>query len=82
MTTRMQVGIVGAGPAELMLGQLLHRHGIDSVIFENRSRDHVIECMRARVLERVELIREVARSPSTIGDKWPNSITSSARRPR
>jgi p-hydroxybenzoate 3-monooxygenase len=48
---RTQVGIVGAGPAGLLLGQLLHLNGIDSVIVENRSRDYVIERVRAGVLE-------------------------------
>ncbi len=49
--TRTQVAIVGAGPAGLMLGHLLHLRGIDSVILENRSRDYVIERVRAGVLE-------------------------------
>jgi len=49
--TRTQVGIVGAGPAGLMLGHLLHLAGIDSVIVENRSQDHVVERVRAGVLE-------------------------------
>src|SRR5688500_5952832 len=49
--TRTQVGIVGAGPAGLMLGHLLHQRGIDSVILENRSRDYVIDRVRAGVLE-------------------------------
>jgi p-hydroxybenzoate 3-monooxygenase len=48
---RTQVGIVGAGPAGLLLGHLLHLNGIDSVIVENRSRDHVIDRVRAGVLE-------------------------------
>ena len=48
---RTQVAIVGAGPAGLMLGHLLHLGGIDSVILENRSRDYVIERVRAGVLE-------------------------------
>src|SRR6187549_1926815 len=57
---RVQVGIVGAGPAGLMLGHLLHLRGIDSVILENRSREHVIERVRAGVLEQgtVDLMRE------------------------
>ena len=38
---RTQVGIVGAGPAGLMLSHLLHREGVDSVILENRSRDYI-----------------------------------------
>jgi len=60
-TLRTQVGIVGAGPAGLMLGHLLHRAGIDSVILENRSRDHVIERVRAGVLEQgtVDLMTDV-----------------------
>jgi p-hydroxybenzoate 3-monooxygenase len=48
---RTQVAIVGAGPAGLMLGHLLHLRGIDSIIVENRSREHVIERVRAGVLE-------------------------------
>jgi p-hydroxybenzoate 3-monooxygenase len=46
-----QVGIVGAGPAGLMLAQLLHVNGIDSIVVENRSRDYVIDRVRAGVLE-------------------------------
>jgi p-hydroxybenzoate 3-monooxygenase len=48
---RTQVGIVGAGPAGLMLAQLLHLAGIESFIIENRSQDYVIERVRAGVLE-------------------------------
>src|SRR5690349_21826543 len=48
---KTQVGIVGAGPAGLLLGHLLHLTGIDSVIVENRSRDYVIDRVRAGVLE-------------------------------
>ena len=46
-----QVGIVGAGPAGLLLGHLLHLNGIDSIIVEDRSRDYVIDRVRAGVLE-------------------------------
>ncbi|TMJ89628.1 MAG: 4-hydroxybenzoate 3-monooxygenase, partial [Alphaproteobacteria bacterium] len=42
-----QVGIVGAGPAGLMLSHLLHRAGIESVILENRSRDYIESRIRA-----------------------------------
>ena len=61
MILRTQVAIVGAGPAGLMLGHLLHRRGIDSVIVEDRARDHVIERVRAGVLEQgtVDLLNEV-----------------------
>jgi len=48
---RTQVAIVGAGPAGLTLGQLLYRAGIDAVILEDRSRDHVEARIRAGVLE-------------------------------
>jgi p-hydroxybenzoate 3-monooxygenase len=48
---RTQVGIIGAGPAGLMLGHLLHLAGIDSIIIENRPQDYVIERVRAGVLE-------------------------------
>ena len=46
-----QVGIIGAGSAGLLLGQLLHLKGIDSVILESRKRDYVIDRVRAGVLE-------------------------------
>jgi p-hydroxybenzoate 3-monooxygenase len=46
-----QVGIVGAGPAGLLLSHLLHLAGIDSVVLEDRSRDHVEHRIRAGVLE-------------------------------
>ena len=48
---RTQVAIIGAGPAGLMLGHLLHLRGIDSAILESRTREHVIERVRAGVLE-------------------------------
>jgi p-hydroxybenzoate 3-monooxygenase len=47
----VQVGIVGAGPAGLLLGHLLHLKGIDSVILESRNREYVIDRVRAGVLE-------------------------------
>jgi p-hydroxybenzoate 3-monooxygenase len=48
---RTQVGIIGAGPAGLLLGQLLHRAGIDNVILERQSADYVLGRIRAGVLE-------------------------------
>ncbi len=48
---RTQVGIVGAGPAGLVLSHLLHLQGIDSVVLECRSREYVQERVRAGVLE-------------------------------
>ncbi len=48
---RTQVAIIGAGPSGLLLGQLLHRQGIDTVILENRSADYVLGRIRAGVIE-------------------------------
>src|ERR1700693_4197306 len=58
---RTQVGIVGAGPAGLLLGHLLHREGIDCIILEARSRDYVEERIRAGLLEQgtVDLLNEL-----------------------
>ena len=57
---RTQVGIVGAGPAGLMLSHLLDLQGIGSVVLEARSREYVEQRVRAGVLEQatVELLRE------------------------
>ena len=58
---RTQVGIVGAGPAGLVLSHLLYLQGIDSVVVENRSRKYVEERVRAGVLEQgtVDLLIEM-----------------------
>ena len=50
---RTQVGIVGAGPAGLLLSHLLHLRGIASIVLEARSRDYVEHRIRAGVLEHV-----------------------------
>ena len=57
---RTQVGIVGAGPAGLLLSHLLHLEGIESVVVERRSREYVEKRVRAGVLEQgtVDLLRE------------------------
>jgi p-hydroxybenzoate 3-monooxygenase len=57
---RTQVGIVGAGPAGLLLSHLLHLDGIDSVVIESRSRQEIEATIRAGVLEHgtVELLRQ------------------------
>jgi p-hydroxybenzoate 3-monooxygenase len=56
---RTQVGIIGAGPAGLLLSHLLHLQGIESVILENRSREYIERRVRAGVLEQgtVDLLR-------------------------
>jgi p-hydroxybenzoate 3-monooxygenase len=57
---RTQVGIVGAGPAGLMLAHLLLREGIESVVVDNRDRNYVEHRVRAGVLEQgsVDLLNE------------------------
>ena len=59
-TTKTQVGIVGAGPAGLVLSHLLAQAGIESVVIENRSREYIESRVRAGLLEHgtVELLRE------------------------
>jgi p-hydroxybenzoate 3-monooxygenase len=48
---KTQVVIIGAGPAGLLLSEILHRHGIESVVLERSSREHVLSRIRAGVLE-------------------------------
>lgn len=52
---RTQVAIIGAGPAGLLLGQLLFKAGIDNVIVERQSGDYVLGRIRAGVLEQVTM---------------------------
>ena len=61
---RTQVAIIGAGPAGLLLGQLLHNAGIDNVILERQSGDYVLGRIRAGVLEQgmVDLLRQAGVS--------------------
>src|SRR2546423_7956148 len=48
---RTKVAIIGAGPAGLLLGQLLHRHGIDNFILERQTSEYVLGRIRAGLLE-------------------------------
>src|SRR5919205_1607720 len=58
---RTQVGIIGAGPAGLLLSHMLHLRGIESVIVESRSREAIEATIRAGVLEQntVDLMTEI-----------------------
>jgi len=57
---RTQVAIIGAGPSGLLLGQLLHKAGIDNVILERQTGEYVLGRIRAGILEQVtvDLVRE------------------------
>ena len=50
---RTQVAIIGAGPSGLLLGQLLHKAGIDAIIIERQTGDYVLSRIRAGILEQV-----------------------------
>src|SRR5947199_153831 len=79
--TRTQVGIVGAGPAGLMLSHLLQLSGIDSVVLESRSRADVEATLRAGVLEQntVDLLIETGVATSVaISSPAATAITACA----
>ena len=59
--TKVQVGIIGAGPAGLTLALILQRAGISSIILENRTKQYVINRVRAGLLEQntVDLFHEL-----------------------
>ncbi|MYL01246.1 MAG: hypothetical protein F4013_05950, partial [Gammaproteobacteria bacterium] len=58
--TKTKVAIIGAGPSGLLLGQLLHKAGIDNIVIERRSAKYVLGRIRAGILEYgfVDLMRE------------------------
>jgi p-hydroxybenzoate 3-monooxygenase len=66
ISLRTQVGIVGAGPAGLVLSHILYLQGIESVVIENRSRQYAEQRVRAGVLEQgtVDLLMEMG-----VGDR-------------
>lgn len=61
---KTQVVIVGGGPSGLLLSQLLHRKGIDSVVLERKTKDYVLGRIRAGILETglVDLMRQAGAS--------------------
>ena len=56
---KTQVAIIGAGPAGLLLAEILHRNGVSSVVIERQTRDYVLSRIRAGVLEQttVDVLR-------------------------
>ena len=75
---RTKVAIIGAGPAGLLLGQLLHAYGIDNVILERQTPDYVLGRIRAGLLEEgtVALLDKSASARARIARAW--SITASS----
>ncbi len=63
-TIKTQVAIIGSGPSGLLLGQLLHKQGIDNVIIDRVDRDYILGRIRAGILEQgfVDLVREAGVS--------------------
>jgi p-hydroxybenzoate 3-monooxygenase len=76
---RTKVAIIGAGPAGLLLGQLLHRYGIDNVVLERRSPDYVLGRIRAGLLEEgtVALLDEVGAGGAHTRKAWCMKASSS-----
>jgi len=72
---RTQIGIIGAGPAGLLLAHLLRRTGIDCVILENRSRAEIEGTIRAGVLEHwvVELMNELGLGERMMREGRPDT---------
>src|SRR5579872_4221682 len=71
---RTQVAIIGAGPAGLLLSHILQRNGIDSIVLERQTRAHVLERIRAGVLEAgtIALLREVGLGTRMDRDGHPH----------
>jgi p-hydroxybenzoate 3-monooxygenase len=71
---RTQVAIIGAGPAGLLLAQLLHQRGIKSVVLEVRSREYLESRVRAGVLEHqsVDILREAGVAERMMRDGLPH----------
>ncbi|MFI8481035.1 4-hydroxybenzoate 3-monooxygenase [Pseudomonas sp. NPDC078700] len=71
---KTQVAIIGAGPSGLLLGQLLHKAGIDNIIIERQTPDYVLSRIRAGVLEQgmVDLLREAGVSQRMDSEGLPH----------
>ncbi len=71
---RTQVAIIGAGPSGLLLGQLLHKAGIDNIILERQSGEYVLGRIRAGVLEQVttDLMQEVGVGERMLKEGLPH----------
>lgn len=72
--TKTQVAIIGAGPAGLLLGHMLRAEGIDAVIVERATADHVLGRIRAGVLERplTEMLKQLGLDGRMIAEGLPH----------
>src|SRR5438094_10457654 len=77
---RTQVGIVGAGPAGLLLSHILHLRGIESVVLERHARDDVEAIIKAGVLEQgtIDLMNEIGAG----GGQMNEGVRNGGRVPR
>ena len=84
---KTQVAIIGSGPSGLLLGELLHRAGINNVIIERKNPDYILSRIRAGVLEQgmVDLLREAGVSERmdangwcTTDSNWPSTDAANA----
>ena len=71
---RTQVVIAGAGPAGLLLGQILHHYGVDNVILERRDADYVLARIRAGVLEQgtVDILTSIGVADRLMAEGLPH----------
>ncbi len=74
---KTQVTIIGGGPSGLLLSQLLHVRGIDSVVLERKTKDYVLGRIRAGVLERglLDLMREAGVADRMEAEGYPHDGT-------
>jgi p-hydroxybenzoate 3-monooxygenase len=72
MTTRTQVTIIGAGPAGSLLSHILTLHGIDNLVVERQTADHVLSRIRAGVLERgsVDLLTRYGLADRLLAERF------------
>ncbi|QHQ34795.1 4-hydroxybenzoate 3-monooxygenase [Algicella marina] len=74
---KTQVAIIGGGPSGLLLSQLLHRAGVDTVVLERKTKDYVLGRIRAGVLEQgfVSLMKEAGCADRMERDGFPHEGT-------
>lgn len=74
---KTQVAIIGGGPSGLLLSQLLHTRGIDSIVLERKTKEYVLSRIRAGVLERglVSLMKEAGVSERMEAEGYPHHGT-------